>query len=740
MIVFSISITGCVTYKVDSGSVSTPDYNQRVVISDPHYDNVITPIGVTSIAASTIGAGYLAYNSDIIRVNNGPNPTTLKAGNALLGAALGFGTSYLFTRLVGLGKTRQASDYAKWVKKANKKYVILPSDKLLVMPRNAEPSFKIKNTTDAEQFASVFPNSYYRDSVFSSGIKYCNRTELPRLISLFPTTTLLPIAKDKYISQSPSYNEIVSARNLYPEINKSYENNFLNLIANCSNSIDFKTRFPKSIEFKRSYLNAFKTDNQLIKEFESLNKTYLGSINVRIDDLLKESGIIQRNYVNSQYGMDKHNDPDFLVDIYNQFSLLNYSLKKRDFLNYYFAKLDNNFTDGDEVIWRFNQLKNSSKYPTVNANSNEIKEIISKKLSEEASQKVQLKSQYQLTNSNSQWDSWLSSNYTAGLVGEKGAMYILYGEVSNNSKYSIPVEIACTSGLQYEITSTGVLEGLRKLAGVRVTREVAGTQSASFYIPSLPAKSSGAYALKLNFADNYQRGGVNVLDIFKVVFNAQLKNLKITAGYSETAEFISQSVLNTQKEYQQFVLNGLPDRSLGDIWRGEDVDADVWNEKWQKIQEEIRRAEEYRRLHPEKFTKNSNNQSNDEEKSISEEDDNNENSTKETKTVEFRPAKETLENGEIDLPSNSYKIEKGSKADFSPQGLNGMYYSHWVKFSELNGSGYQANIYEKDDGSVFAVDLNDGDIFWVKYNSLENAIKAWYIYEKYSVKLKKGLM
>jgi len=593
-IVLSLSIiyfSGCSVYKADSLSVSTPDYNQRIEVTGAHYDKVLTPIGVTSIAASTAGGAYLGYQSNLIKYNSGTDQVTSRIGNAVIGAAVGFGSSYLGNRLFGWGKRMDKVDAKVWVRKANRNYILVSQlNNITVMPKLADKDFKIKTLTDASQFSSIFNNSKYTDEVFKTGVDNCQRYELPQLIRLFPGTSSVDLAKDKYIRTSPTYSDIISATQKYPELKNNYESSFLDLVANCNNAIDFKKKYINSTNLVQSYLNAYKTDNQGKNDFLELNSSYSQFSSISIDRLKKSSNTIQKNYLRSKYLLDQNNDPDFYINIYDQYSQLDFQEKKTDLLQYYFNKLDISLNDGDEILWRFKRLSDNSLYPTLSVNNSEINLIISLKLKNEAEKNIRIVSQYELTNSNSQWDSWLSSNYTAGLVGEKGAMFIIYGEIENKSKYSIPVKISCSSGLEYKVTSTGFIEAARKMLGAELIKEVEGIQTASFYIPSFSARSKGAYALKLDFKDNYQRGGVNVMDLAKFVFNAKLKNLTVNAGYNDFAAKVSQSEIAAQESYQQFVKEGLPNRDLGDLWSGGDVDESVWEEKWEQIQEARRQA------------------------------------------------------------------------------------------------------------------------------------------------------
>jgi hypothetical protein len=245
--VLSVLLTGCVTLKPDSRGLSVPDYNQRVSVTDPHYYIALTPVGAASIAATTLSAGYAGYNSNLIRLNDGAVQTSSKIGNALIGATVGFGTSYMINRWLGWGKTKPVDKSEHWLKKANRNYVLISySDDLLVIPKNADGNYQIKNLSDASQFVSVFSNSLNKDYVFKTGVQNLGRDDLPPLIELFPNTSSVVTAKNEYINTAPTYKEIIDAVVKYPNSNVGLEEKFFSLIALTSDAIDFKKRYPES--------------------------------------------------------------------------------------------------------------------------------------------------------------------------------------------------------------------------------------------------------------------------------------------------------------------------------------------------------------------------------------------------------------------------------------------------------------------------------------------------------------
>ncbi|MBV5311732.1 MAG: hypothetical protein JZU47_00465 [Prolixibacteraceae bacterium] len=598
----AILISGCVTYKPDSRGISHPDYNQRVSITSPHYDKVLTPIGVASITASTLSAGYAGYNSNLIRINDGANQTTSKIGNALIGATVGFGASYIVNRLLGWGKTKPANDPEQWLKKANRSYSLISySDDLFAIPKNADEKYQIKNLEDANQFVTIFRPSRFEDDVFKSGIENLTRNDLPNLIRLFPNTKSNGIAKDKYIRTSPNYDEIVAASIKYSDLNQNYEEDFLTRISQCDHAIDFKKRYEGSVNFERAYLNAYKTDNQTKSSYINLNINYNSYQYVPIEKLRNEFSTIQKNFVKCQYMLDNSASPINLVDIFSSFKPLTFPEKEHDFLEAFMDKLDKSMPDGNEIIWNLKLLSNKEYYPEIEIEPSEIEKVISEKLQSEVASHVKISRSSYIGSKNPEWEKWKENdNYTAALVGSEDAAYILYGVIHNDSKYNLPIEVVGAGHLvsKTDVQGTGSISNFLvnafKFLGQGAFNDLVtfdhGIQTSSFYMNPIPSMSQQEYAIRLNFHGAWVQKGVNLFDTFKGKIEPNLIDIDIRTKH--TSFNPSSSIYQLQEENLKFAHNGLPDIPLQDNWRGEEVKDEKWREDWRKIREANARARE----------------------------------------------------------------------------------------------------------------------------------------------------
>jgi len=281
--------TGCVTYKADSTSISTPDYNQRVDVSGAHYDNVITPIGVTSIAASTIGGGYFAYQTNLIKYNSGAQQKTSPFGNAIIGAAIGFGTSYAINKLLGWGNTKNVTDRSEWVRKANNEFKLLNTyqfdSNFRVINSKAENNYQVKDLNDVKDFKYVFPTSSYSDNVVKQSIPVVSRSQLLELIDLYPANSYLIPIKKEFIIRSTTLTDLLAAEKRFSDVNISIENNGIMLVNSLDDAVNFILRFPNSnskdnIESKAAnYVSS-------ISDCRKFNNNFPRSS--RIDDIVKK--------------------------------------------------------------------------------------------------------------------------------------------------------------------------------------------------------------------------------------------------------------------------------------------------------------------------------------------------------------------------------------------------------------------------------------------------------------------
>jgi len=243
----------CTIYKPDSGSLTTADYNQRVEVSNAHFDKVLTPIGVGSFIVGSASVGFLGYamtqNSNYFVDYNSGGKQNLPVAGAVLGAFTGFTISYLLNKSVGLGNYKTPTNPDEWIKKANKNFLLVSqtsSSNFKVIHKTAETNYISKNIQDARDFAKVFPKSSNENSVVIQSGKVVSRSEIPELINLFPTNTNNTDIKFRYLTLSSTVNECIEAKNLYSIVDADAEKKASGLVLNITDVKTFKTNYPKS--------------------------------------------------------------------------------------------------------------------------------------------------------------------------------------------------------------------------------------------------------------------------------------------------------------------------------------------------------------------------------------------------------------------------------------------------------------------------------------------------------------
>jgi len=277
-IVLALMITSCVTSKPDCTYISDADYNQRITISNPHYRKKTNAIGITFNIATTAAGAYAGYeNLPLIKYRNGDNFESYKPANAVIGAAVGFSLGYLLNHWAGNNKKVDQNDPNKWIKKANKEFRLLKKDNnsIVVIHKNIEPRFQVKNFTDFIDFETLFPNSKRKEEIIAecAGIGM-SRNELKFIIDENPKSDKTLALKKEYIIISDNLDDLFAADKLFPEAKIDIEEYSVNHVKNIKNLKDFNNRFPDSkhtnkLTDKIMSVSSFKEIEQFLSEYEN---------------------------------------------------------------------------------------------------------------------------------------------------------------------------------------------------------------------------------------------------------------------------------------------------------------------------------------------------------------------------------------------------------------------------------------------------------------------------------------
>ncbi len=205
---------------------------------------------------------------------------------------------------------------------------------------NEEMNFVFKNFNDIDSYKSVHPNSLFIDEILKRSYNNFPVENLPKLISIFPSSKSIPEIESKYIKSQTSLTSIIGAYNLYPK--PSLTNDEIGKIA-CSTIQNFKDveifhkKFPQAIfdhdleskaqklitgfddclSFKNIFkYSTFKIDSVAIPYVTNFDKYMVFSTNFTNSDYKTTAGNKACEYFNSFAEFNKiiENLPEFTFD------------------------------------------------------------------------------------------------------------------------------------------------------------------------------------------------------------------------------------------------------------------------------------------------------------------------------------------------------------------------------------------------------------------------------------------
>ncbi len=618
-IIFTVS--GCIISKPDSYNVSELDYNMRRTVSGAHFKNKISLIGKGAVIGSAVIGTIVGYNTNMVMMQSNGEIKPAKLMNASIGAFLGYSIASMTNLAIGQNTIEKSTRPEDWLKKTNKNYIILSESSnknFNVIHKDAEKNFKAKNIQDARDFAKIFPKSSYTNNVAAQTINNSSftRDNYLELIRLFPNNSSLLDMKKHYVIKSSNIDELFSAYDLFPETNIDIELMAVNFVKDYYDAYKFKQRYPNSKYNKQVVLYALRESsgnqiNKLVKLYN--NDFFMSEAQFK---KLKSDNKIKQNYLKAQFVLKPPKNIYDVEYLYQKFNWLNYYGKQNDIMTTYWNVCYRTMNNGGDILGFMRNLSRDKAYNSWNISQSQVNNFITKKLQYEVQNNVRIVSKETLGTTNDQWEQWCNNdNYTAGLVSNEGEIkYIIYGTIKNESKFNLPINVVANADLYFksDVQGTGFLTDL--LVGIgkyatgqnEISNKLVGNKSENFYIQNLPSKSTRTYAVLLDYGKGQTHGGVNVKDWFKYKEEIYLKNEKAYAQYSTYNP--SNRILKKQNEWQHLAKNGLPNYTLTDLYRGGEVDNDVWlqkhKENLRREREAAERARKYRLDHPEKFVDN----------------------------------------------------------------------------------------------------------------------------------------
>lgn len=607
-----IGLTSCATYRPIAKSVSDPDYNNRIQVTQPEYYVSPNAIGITVGAAMPVAGAVAGAMLGPVQQQTAAGRSSSKVGSAVFGALVGAGVSYGIDALAGYRTKADVDNIDKWAERAGGDYIVISSEKVnsrystvRLIDRNVENHFVVKRLADVRDFVTAFPNSVYSDDVMLAGIKNLSRDDMPALVQLMPKSKFVVDATDRYIAESPSFDALSKALAKY-STSKDVEPLYVSLVKTADEAIRFNGLYPNSKYKRKVVANAFRTSSNTLESIKKLKSVYGQEYDLDSKDLKYAADDVKRNYYLAQINLLPTRAKNTIADINKKYEWLIYKGKDQDILDQWWPLCMSGATKGSKVISDMGQLTSSTYATKAGIDGKRIKEFTQTKISEIVKEKVKPISTNTSMTGSEEFQQWLKAAYTAGMVQESDHFKVLiYGEIKNNSIFDIPVEVNM-SGVLYKkqhIEATGILGGIlgsakaileglggsvtvdERLNNRKILVSAINTGS-GFAIPMLEAGKTAPYAILLEISEingeSTNRKGVNFADIIKGTEELMLEDVKVLTAL-DTRKEISKQQLKTQAEWLALAKNGLPSAGVYDVFRGEKLRQSKWDKEWSEI-------------------------------------------------------------------------------------------------------------------------------------------------------------
>jgi uncharacterized protein YlzI (FlbEa/FlbD family) len=565
LVAFSALMNSCYSSRV-SGDASSPDYNKRVNVSNAYTVkrsnafNVVFDIGL-------IGAGgYAGYQyMPLVQKQTSTGKEPVKAANAAIGALAGAGLGYLFDVIAGKNKTNYNVNPNEWIRKANPQYKFLNGDRrsFTMIHSSAEKNYVVKNIQDVKDFKKIFPNSSYAENVVRQSLEL-SRNDMVQLLALYPNSIYANDAKVKYITESPTFSEALAAAKKYPVNNA--QSLLVNKIRSIPNAILFIKDYPSYPDKKQIVINGFKSPLDP-DSMEELKNNFGSNIYLTANDLNNQSDNIRRNYYNGMYLL-KHpaniNEFNYFV---SEYSWLKYNDKNVDFLSKYWDLIAPLYSKGIDVLTNFARVETNPKYSFLNIRQSDLIQVINDRMAREVTNNVRIVSTDYFGAQNEEFEKW--KRETGGPIAlklEGEVNFIVCGEIQNNSKFDLPVEISAGGMLQLKRTTkaanwldmekkgfsiAGLFAGIAAMSQPNEIKNVEHKEN-EYYLPKLPAKTKTAYAVMLYFG-RYEQGGAVIYGIIQQHVELLLSQVDVKVSYFTNDISIDQ--IKKQDIWQNYAKN-----------------------------------------------------------------------------------------------------------------------------------------------------------------------------------------
>lgn len=611
-----MSLQSCYVQRPDSKGVSTKDYNERQEISKPIFVQRNNPVGVgLQIATPLIaGAAMYQYVNPIVKYQDGAETKGFKPANAAIGVIGMLAINKLINYAFGYNTSKPITenDYNIWIKKnaldVDNAYLVNNSyTQLTIIPKNKESQYDIKNLNDVLQYKEFYKNASEDNinKVIAKATPVLEQKDLLRLIELYPDYKEIYAAKKKYIVTSADYNTFWARATKFSEVELDKELLSSDYVADADNLLDFLSKYPNSRYLDKVKVNSYKeayTFANLQDTTLQFNGLFTISENIFKQYAQNNPQIIE-NYFDALFDLKT---PKSLQDIAFFFTKNNWLTNMASSEN----KLEkawntgyDEFSNGDYLVYLL------STFDTFNwgLKKNDIETFIDEKLTGIAKEQVKIAEYYDKRSTNEDMDRFRKSPSATLMATTDGTIhYLVYGNVINESKFSLPVKILSEARLLVKVE--GLISKALQVIGTISTGKILkdpfipkGSLSNSYNTGYLRPKENKKFAILYKIDGKYERGFDIGFDIFSAQYveKVELDNHEFKILYDK--EPLTSNLINTQNAWLEFIVGDLPKVDMLDALRNKSYtlsqnDRDKENEKnresWRRAMEKARQQEQ----------------------------------------------------------------------------------------------------------------------------------------------------
>lgn len=593
----------CATLKPLAKSVSEPDYNKRITVTEPQYKKVPNAIGyVVDLAFPVAGAVAGMYLPAIVSYDESTGGTVpMEAGNIALGALAGLGVANVANGIAGYGAIVNAGNHAQWVRKACGSDYIVLSDKdnvIKLISKAAESSFSVKNQEDVEDFLAAFPGSAYSASVFDQAMAVIPRTSYPWLIDRFPGQDFTMKAKTEYVKGARGFSELDDALKLYGaetglNASPTKENLYFAFVKDYSGAINFNQRFPRT-ELSRKALGVALASNPSASQIESLQYAYGDAFNLTAKDFEEMGGDAARNYYQAMYTKEKVSTEGDFHKFVEKYAWIDFPGKKDQVLEKAWDFAYDRVTDGKDAFYAVRDIYKRSYAKKLGLDKNYVYDWAIDKTARTIHDGISILNHYAQSSLSPDFARWFDAEHTAGQVESKGEIkFVVYGEVKNSSKFDVPLDLEMAVDVNnvhdVNLNAGGGLLGTLISAGAAAMGHkeelYKRVENIVYSFPQLNAGQTDYFAFVIDLGEGMMASGLNLGDRLKVASHLAIGtvnyNPKVRSGRP------SEEQIARQYEAMSIASHGLP--------KGKVIDLDnlswLWGEGYSTLDQGYYNAE-----------------------------------------------------------------------------------------------------------------------------------------------------